>query len=178
MPDPEFIRFGKYEIQSELGRGGFGRVFRAFDPAVGRLVAIKILVSEGGADLLTRFQNEATAAGNLRHENIVTIYEFGEEKGVHFIAMEYLDGEDLQQTLASGRPLSLLEKISIITQAADGLDCAHRFGVVHRDVKPANIRLLPDGKVKIMDFGIARLVRDAGGARITRQGFVLGTLLY
>src|SRR3954454_20332974 len=118
MPDPDFIRFGKYEIQTELGRGGLRRVFRAFDPAVGRLVAIKILVSEGGADLLTRFRNEATAAGNLRHENIVTIYEFGEEKGVPFIAMEYLDGEDLHQTLASGRDLSLLEKISIIAQAA------------------------------------------------------------
>ena len=78
MPDSTFKRFGKYEIQAELGRGGFGRVFRAFDPTVGRLVAIKILSSEAGTDMLTRFRNEAMAAGNLRHENIVTIYEFGE----------------------------------------------------------------------------------------------------
>jgi serine/threonine protein kinase len=88
MPDYTFRRFDKYEIQVELGRGGFGRVFRAFDPTVGRLVAIKILTSEAGTDILTRFRNEAIAAGSLRHENIVTIYEFREEKGgVPFIAM-------------------------------------------------------------------------------------------
>jgi serine/threonine-protein kinase len=178
MPEPAFKRLGKYEIHAELGRGGFGTVFRAFDPTVGRLVAIKVLMSEAGKDLVTRFRTEATAAGNLRHENIVTIYEFGDEKGVAFIAMEYLEGEDLQQVLASGKPLTLLEKISIMTQAAAGLDCAHRNGVVHRDVKPANIRLLPDGRIKIMDFGIARLVRDAGVARLTRRGHLLGTLLY
>jgi serine/threonine-protein kinase len=178
MPDPAFKRLGKYEIQAELGRGGFGTVFRAFDPTVGRLVAIKVLLSEAGKDLVTRFRTEATAAGNLRHENIVTIYEFGDDKGLAFIAMEYLEGEDLQQVLATGKSLTLLEKISIMTQAAAGLDCAHRNGVVHRDVKPANIRLLPDGRVKIMDFGIARLIRDAGVARLTRRGHLLGTLLY
>src|SRR5215510_8111176 len=178
MPEPAFKRLGKYEIQALLGRGGFGTVYRAFDPTVGRLVAIKVLVSQAGKDLLTRFRNEAIAAGNLRHENIVTIYEFGEDKGVPFIVMEYLEGEDLQQAMASGKPLTLLEKISIMTQAAAGLDCAHRHGVVHRDVKPANIRLLPDGTVKIMDFGIARLVRDSGVARLTQQGHVLGTFLY
>ncbi|HZS54376.1 MAG TPA: protein kinase [Bryobacteraceae bacterium] len=178
MPDPAFKRFGKYEIQAELGRGGFGRVFRAFDPTVARLVAIKILTSEAGTDLLTRFHNEAMAAGNLRHENIVTIYEFGEEQDVPFIAMEYLEGEDLQQTITSRRALTLLDKVSIMSQVAAGLDCAHRHGVVHRDVKPANIRLLPDGRVKIMDFGIARLIREDGAARLTRQGHLLGTLLY
>jgi serine/threonine-protein kinase len=178
MPDPAFKRLGKYEIQAELGRGGFGTVFRAFDPTVGRLVALKVLVSDAGKDLVTRFRTEATAAGNLRHENIVTIYEFGDDKGLAFIAMEYLEGEDLQKVLVSGKPLTLLEKISIMTQAAAGLDCAHRHGVVHRDVKPANIRLLPDGRVKIMDFGIARLIRDAGVARLTRRGHLLGTLLY
>src|SRR5215471_10871904 len=169
MSAPAFKRLGKYEILAELGRGGFGTVFRAFDPTVGRMVAIKVLMSEAGKDLLARFRNEAAAAGNLRHENIVTIYEFGDDKGVSFIVMEHLEGEDLQQVLASGKPLTLLEKISIMTQSAAGLDCAHRHGVVHRDVKPANIRLLPDGRVKIMDFGIARL---------TRQGHLLGTLLY
>lgn len=178
MPDSTFKRFGKYEIQAELGRGGFGRVFRAFDPTVGRLVAIKILSSEAGTVMLTRFRNEAMAAGNLRHENIVTIYEFGEENEAPFIAMEYLEGEDLQETIRSRRKLTLLEKIEIMTQAAAGLECAHRSGVVHRDVKPANIRLLRDGRVKILDFGIARLIRDDGGARLTHQGHVLGTLLY
>src|ERR1700704_2897042 len=95
MSEPAYKRLGKYEIQAQLGRGGFGTVFRAFDPTVGRLVAIKVLASEAGGDLITRFRNEAMAAGNLRHENIVTIYEFGEDKGVPFIAMEYLEGEDL-----------------------------------------------------------------------------------
>ena len=153
-------------------------MLRAFDPTVGRLVAIKVLVSEAGKDLATRFRNEAMATGNLRHENIVTIYEFGEDKGMPFIAMEYLEGEDLQQAMASGKPLTLLEKVSIMTQAAAGLDCAHRHGVVHRDVKPSNIRLLPDGTVKIMDFGIARLLRESGVARLTRRGHVIGTLHY
>src|SRR5215475_8114281 len=93
MPEPAFKRFGKYEIEAELGRGGFGTVFRALDPTVGRLVAIKVLTSEAKTDLVQRFRNEAVATGNLRHENIVTIYEFGEEKGVPFIVMEYLEGE-------------------------------------------------------------------------------------
>ena len=118
------------------------------------------------------------AAGNLRHENIVTIYEFGDEKGAPFIAMEYLEGEDLQQVVAAAKPLGLLEKVSIMAQTAAGLDCAHRHGVVHRDVKPANIRVLPNGGVKLMDFGIARLVREDGARRLTRQGHVIGTLLY
>ena len=177
MAEATLNRIGKYEIQSELGRGGFGRVYRAYDATVGRLVAVKVLTAEAGKDLLTRFKNEAAAAGNLHHENIVTIYEFGEDKGLPFIAMEFLEGEDLQQVIASRRPLTLLQKLSIMSQVAEGLYCAHRHGVVHRDVKPANIRLLPDGAVKIMDFGIARLLRDDVATRLTRQGHVIGTLL-
>ncbi len=177
MSEPALDRIGKYEIQAELGRGGFGRVYRAFDPTVGRLVAVKVLTAEAGKDLLTRFRNEATAAGNLHHRNIVTIYEFGEHKGLPFIAMEFLEGEDLQQVIAARRPMPVLEKATIIAQMADGLDYAHRHGVVHRDVKPGNIRLLPDGTVKIMDFGIARVVGDTA-TRLTRQGHVIGTLLY
>ena len=171
-------RIGKYEIQAELGRGGFGVVYRAFDPTVGRLVAVKVLTSEGSQDLLSRFRNEAAAAGNLHHKNVVTIYEFGDHNGLPFIAMEFLEGEDLHQVIAAGKPLTLLEKVTIMGQVADGLYCAHRNGVVHRDVKPANIRLLPDGTIKILDFGIARLVHDAIGTRLTRQGHVIGTLLY
>src|SRR5712692_11277646 len=136
-------RIGKYEIQMELGQGAFGRVFRAFDPTVGRLVAVKIMTSAGDRDLITRFRNEATAAGNLRHKNIVTIYEFGEEKGVPFIAMEYLEGEDLHHVISSRKALTLLQKVQIMSQVAEGLHCAHQRRVVHRDVKPANIMLLP-----------------------------------
>src|SRR5215471_6811505 len=179
MAEPKSRQIGKYQIQAELGRGGFGSVYRAYDPTVGRLVAIKVLTAPGDQNLLTRFKNEAAAAGNLRHKNIITIYDFGEHEGLPYIVMEFLEGEDLQQVISQKRPLTLLQKASIMLQVADGLHCAHRSGVVHRDVKPGNIRLLPDGTVKIMDFGIARLVAGgAGAARITRQGHVIGTLLY
>ena len=102
MSSPEVKKIGKYEIQAELGQGGFGRVYRAFDPTVGRPVALKILMTEGNKDLLTRFRNEATSAGNLRHRNIVTIYDFGEFSGRPYLVMELLEGEDLTQTISSG----------------------------------------------------------------------------
>lgn len=171
-------KIGKYEIQAELGQGGFGRVYRAFDPTVGRPVAIKVLTTEGNKGLLSRFRNEATAAGNLRHKNIVTIYEFGEYNGRPFLVMELLEGEDLLQVISSGRQLTLLQKMHIMAQVADGLHCAHASGVIHRDVKPANIRLLPDGTVKIMDFGIARLTRERDATRLTQRGDLVGTILY
>src|SRR5581483_379992 len=177
MSEPLPKHIGRFQVQSELGRGGFGRVFKAFDPTVSRLVAVKIL-TEGGKDILTRFRNEATVAGNLRHENIVTVYEYGEHEGKPFLAMEFLEGEDLQQILTSRRTLTLLQKCQIMWQVAEGLSCAHRNGVVHRDVKPANIMVLADGSIKIMDFGIARVLRDAGGTRLTKEGHMIGTLLY
>ena len=100
---------GRYKIIEELGHGGFAEVYRGFDPSMGRPVAIKVL-REVGNDLLTRFRNEATVAGNLRHENIVTVYEFGEHENQPFLAMEYLEGEDLQHVISSHKPLTLLEK--------------------------------------------------------------------
>src|SRR5581483_2400831 len=151
--------------------------FKAFDPTVSRMVAIKVL-TEGGKEILTRFKNEATVAGNLRHENIVTVYEYGEHEDRPFLAMELLEGEDLQQIIHSKRQLTVLEKCQIMFQVAEGLHCAHRNGVIHRDVKPANIMVLPDGRAKIMDFGVARIVRDAQATRLTREGYILGTLLY
>ncbi len=178
MPNPDVKKIGKYEIQAELGQGGFGRVYRAFDPTVGRPVALKILMTEGNRDLLTRFRNEATSAGNLQHRNIVTIYDFGEFSGRPYLVMELLEGEDLTQTISSGKKLTLLQKMNVMDQVADGLECAHSNGVVHRDVKPANIRLLPDGTVKILDFGIARVSRDQKGTRLTQQGDLIGTILY
>ncbi len=178
MPEASIRRIGKYEIRAELGRGGFGKVYRAYDPSVGRLVAIKVLTAEGNKDLLTRFRNEAAAAGNLRHKNIVTIYDFGDHNGLPYLVMEFLEGEDLQHVISTQKPVPLLQKVNIMTQVADGLYCAHSNGVVHRDVKPGNIRLLPDGSVKIMDFGIARLLGDAIATRLTRQGHVIGTLMY
>jgi serine/threonine-protein kinase len=122
---------------------------------------------------LIRFQTEATAAGNLNHKNIVTVYEFGEDRGMFFLTMEYLAGQDLQKIIDSAG--SVLDKMRIMTQIAEGLLCAHQGGVVHRDVKPANIMLLPDGTVKVMDFGIARLTRE-NSARLTQTGYLIGSV--
>jgi tetratricopeptide (TPR) repeat protein len=178
MPDPEILKIGKYEVQAELGQGGFGKVYRAFDPTVGRPVAIKILTTDGNRDLLTRFRNEASAAGKLKHKNIVTIHEFGEHNGRPFLVMELLEGQDLLQIIKDGVHLTLLQKMNIMDQVAEGLDCAHGNGVIHRDIKPANIRLLPDGTVKIMDFGVARMNRDRNETGLTQQGDLIGTILY
>jgi serine/threonine-protein kinase len=170
-------QIGRYQLQAEIGRGGFGRVYKAFDPTVGRTVAIKVLVSSGDQDILTRFRNEAAATGKLRHRNIITIFDFGEQDGVPYLVMEYLEGKDLQGVSSSGRQLTLLEKLSIMSQVADGLHHAHINQIVHRDVKPANIMLLNDGTVKIMDFGIARLL-SSHSTRLTQHGNLIGTISY
>lgn len=170
-------RIGKYEVTGQIGQGGFGKVYKAFDPTVGRVVAIKVITTEGDETSVTRFRNEAAAAGNLHHKNVVTIYEFGEHEGVQFLAMEFLDGQDLQQAVAAGRTFTLAEKIDIMYQVADGLLCAHRAGVVHRDIKPANVMLTANGGVKLMDFGIARRAGNVA-TRLTQTGFLIGTILY
>ena len=170
-------RIGKYEIQAELGRGGFGRVYRAYDPSMGRAVAIKVLMAEGDPDLLARFKAEAGLTGKLQHQNIVTIYDSGEQAGAPYIVMELLEGENLEHILDSQKPLSLFDKLRIMCQVAEGLKYAHSCGIIHRDVKPANIMLLPSGLVKVMDFGIARLL-DGVDSRQTRDGDLLGTTSY
>lgn len=170
-------RIGRYELQAELGSGGFGRVFRAHDPIVGRQVAIKILLSTGDPELLVRFRNEAGATGKLRHRNIVVIYDFGEHDGLPYLVMELLEGQDLEHVISGRRPMSLLQKVDVMRQMASGLHHAHSFGIVHRDVKPANVMLMADGTVKIMDFGIA-LLNQATAARITPQGSLIGTFPY
>src|SRR5215469_5028857 len=177
MPTAQPKEIGRYKIQEELGRGGFGCVYRAYDPTVSRPVAIKVL-TDVSPDTQTRFRNEAMVAGNLRHKNIVTVYEYGSYEGLPFLAMEYLEGEDLHNIIASRKPLSLLEKCAIMSQVADGLSYAHSNGVIHRDIKPANIMVLRDGEVKIMDFGIARLTRTPDATRLTQQGYLIGTLRY
>lgn len=170
-------RIGKYEIRQELGKGGFGQVFLGFDPTVGRQVAIKVLASDGDPNSLRRFRHEASAAGNLHHKNIVTIHEFGEDHGTFYIAMEYLEGRDLQHIIGSPNTLSILDKMRIMSEAAEGLQCAHQNGIVHRDVRPANIMVLQDGSVKLMDFGIARLTRDHS-TRLTETGYLIGSVFY
>jgi len=143
-----------------------------------------VLTAEGGPEILGRFRNEAMVAVNLHHKNIITVYDFNvdPEGGFPYIVMELLEGRDLHQVmndaaLGRGAPLTLLEKVQVMTQVAEGLHYAHCHDVVHRDVKPANIMLLADNFVKIMDFGIARVMRD-DITRATKTGFLVGTVLY
>lgn len=170
-------RIGKYEVECELGKGGFGRVFRAKDPDVNRPVAVKILSVRNDAGLNARFREEAEAAGNLRHKNVVTIYEYGESDGIPYIAMEYLEGETLAEVIRKSASVPLARRMRILAEAAEGLQFAHEMGVVHRDVTPANILVLPGGGVKILDFGIARLAQQASQDTAPAEHLV-GTLRY
>jgi hypothetical protein len=168
--------FGKYELVAKLGQGGMGAVYQARDPVLDRQVALKIVSPKllAESDTFVRFQREARAAARLQHPNIVTIYELGEADGTLFIAMELLDGSDLSQIIEPITPARVEEKIRIVVEICRGLDYAHKKGVVHRDVKPANVRILKDGSVKLVDFGIAHVV----GSKLTQAGMVLGTPSY
>jgi serine/threonine-protein kinase len=153
-----------------------GTVYEALDPQINRKVALKTMI-QGLADnpeLRARFLREAQSAGGLRHRNIVTVYDLGEDKGQPFIAMEFIEGIDLEKLIANREPLSTEWKLDVIRQVCEGLGFAHRAGIVHRDIKPANIRVTPDGEVKIMDFGIAHLQSST----MTKSGLVLGTVHY
>ena len=163
---------GKYEIVAELGRGGMGVVYRAEDKNIGREVAIKTL-TDATPELRQRFLVEARS-GVLNHQNIVTVYDFGEQDGNPYIVMEYLHGESLEKALRSPT-LTLVDKLEFVRQVCSGLAYAHQKGVVHRDIKPANIMVQPDGHIKIVDFGIARLENSTGQ---TQTGAVIGTFHY
>jgi tetratricopeptide (TPR) repeat protein len=168
---------GRYDILRELGRGGFGRVYLANDPLIQCQVAIKVITQADDPEMLARFRDEAAVARKLRHASIVTIYDFGEEQGVPYIVMDYLQGMDLQKILEQKMPLSLVEKVRILSEVAAGLQVAHENGIIHRDIKPANIMVLKNGSAKIMDFGIARFNRE-GATRLTRTGYLPCTLQY
>jgi serine/threonine-protein kinase len=171
----EFDRVGKYRILSEIGRGTMGRVFKAQDPVLGRFVAVKTLSYSLGAseESRRRFHREAQAAAVLSHPNIVTVHDFGEEKGLIYMAMELLEGKDLREALTDDLP-TLDHKLRIMDQVMAGLAFAHSKGVIHRDLKPANIHIQPNGQVKIVDFGLARL----SSSEMTQEGIVLGTPNY
>src|SRR5215813_453281 len=168
---------GRYEIIGELGRGAMGVVYKAKDPTIGRTVALKTMrLDTHGLDsgeLLRRFQNEARAAGLLNHPNIVTIYDAGEQDGMFYIAMEFIEGVTLHKILMERKTLRPMEIVDLARQVCAGLDHAHAHGVIHRDIKPANIMVEPDGTAKIMDFGIAK-----SGGGLTSTGQVLGTPNY
>ena len=169
-------KIGKYELVEKIGSGSMGMVWRAFDPAIRRSVALKTMTEAGleRSDLRARFLREAQAAGQLRHPNVVTIYDLGEEGDSPYIVMELLDGEDLAHLIARKEQLSLDRRLELMVQVLRGLDYAHQQGVVHRDVKPANIHVTGDGSAKIMDFGIAHLT----SSEMTRTGTILGTVNY
>lgn len=168
---------GRYEITGELGRGAMGVVYKALDPTIGRTVALKTMrLDVHGLDakeMVRRFQNEARAAGVLNHPNIVTIYDAGEQDGIFYIAMEFIEGTTLHEVLVEQRVLATDEVLQLTRQICRGLDYAHSNGIVHRDIKPANIMITANGTVKIMDFGIAK-----SGGQVTNTGQVLGTPNY
>src|SRR5215213_3139895 len=169
-----------YRIEKLLGAGGMGEVYLARDLKLGRMVALKVLPLHFvvDADRLSRFQREARALSSLNHPNLVTIYEVGEAEGLHFIAMELVEGK----TLSSLRDkLSLKELLAIVAQVAEALGAAHQSGIIHRDIKPDNVMVRPDGYVKVLDFGLVKLAEVEpvpGAAANTQAGVAMGTLAY
>jgi len=170
----------EYQILREIGRGGMSTVYEARDVRTGQSVALKTLAlppshtPDQQRDLIARFRREARAVAQLSHPNIVVIHEVGERDGTHFLAMEYLTGQTLRERLAPG-PLSPAQAQPILAQIAGALDAVHAAGIVHRDVKPSNVVLLPDGTAKLLDFGIARQSDDT---TITSTGMIVGSPSY
>jgi serine/threonine protein kinase len=169
-------KLGKYLILGELGRGAGGVVYRARDPIINRLVALKTITTGLAEfpDLLQRFYQEAQSAGGLQHPNIVTIYDMGDERGIPYIAMELLEGESLERLIARRAILPVPVKLTYAMQACSALDYAHKRGIIHRDIKPDNVMLTKDGTVKVVDFGIARVLETSR----TQTGMLLGTFAY
>lgn len=171
-----------YEIIKEIGRGGTGSVHLAKDKRLDRMVAVKILELDNSLDeevikeIIQRFHKEARAIARLKHGNIVDIYDFGEEDGKHFMVIELLDGVSLAEKLIKKEKLSIPEIIDIGIQLCDALEYAHKNNIVHRDIKPGNVILLKDNKIKLTDFGIAQLGNDK--LILTQAGSILGSILY
>jgi len=172
-------QLGRYEILAELGQGSMGVVYKARDPVLDRVVAVKTislnLPKDETAEYEARFYQEARAAGGLNHANIVTIYDIGKSGRVAYMAMEFLEGEELRAILSAGQPLPAVQALDVASQVAEGLSYAHERHIVHRDIKPANIMIVRDGLVKITDFGIARM--RTNDVR-TMTGMILGSPKY
>jgi len=168
----------RYVVMEHLATEGMGSVYLARDPVVDRLVAIKLL-KEGfdSAELRERFMREARSAGRLQHANIVAIFDVGEHEKQPFIVMEYIEGETLHALIKRKAALSISRKLELMDELAEGLQYAHRAGIVHRDIKPKNVMLNADGVLKVLDFGIARVNDGAGGIK-TQAGMLMGTLNY
>jgi serine/threonine-protein kinase len=190
MPLKPGTHLGPYEILSQIGAGGMGEVYKARDPRLNRIVAIKVLSAHLAerAELRERFKREAETIANLKHPNICVLYDIGEDNGTHYLVMEFLEGETLAQRLLNG-PLPLDQVLKYATEISDALDKAHRHGATHRDIKPGNIMLTKEGS-KLLDFGLAKLKQEAaqpnislsqlptGQGPLTQDGTILGTLQY
>jgi len=180
-------QIGRYQVLSHIGRGGMGEVFLAQDTSLGRKVALKLLRAEftGDEDRLHRFRQEARAASALNHPNILTIHEIGQQASLLYIATEYVEGETLREHI-SRAPLTLGQALDVAIQVASALSAAHQAGIIHRDIKPENVMLRTDGYVKVLDFGLAKLVEpkavDTAVATLprvqTQPGLVMGTFSY
>jgi len=170
---------GRYEVVRELGRGSMGVVYQGYDPVIGRTVAIKTMLTEGLTsqefqEFRARFQREARAAGVLSHPNIVNVFDYGEDSGILYLIMEYLEGKSLEKLVEGQNILPIETIIPIYDQVCSALDHAHQHSIVHRDIKPANIMILDNGLVKVTDFGIAKMMSMG----MTQAGQVLGTPNY
>ena len=172
-------RIGRYEVSGELGRGGMAIVYRGLDPVIRRASALKVICkaeldAHEGPQILERFKREAQAAGSLQHQNVVAIYEYGEDDAYAWIAMELIEGRSLRDHMLGGWRPDLSRLPTVLEQLLEALDYSHGRGVVHRDIKPGNILISAMGEAKISDFGIARIERS----HLTQQGEVLGTPYY
>ncbi len=180
-PQPQEPKsFRGFEVLEQLGRGGMGVVYKARQPSLDRFVALKVLPSDKANDpeFQGRFEREAKALASLTHPNILTVYEFGRENLQFFFAMEFVDGPDLRKVMTA-KKLTPQEAVGIVSQVCDALEFAHGEGVVHRDIKPENILIDKRGRVKIADFGLAKLLRADGDAyRLTQSSAAMGTLKY
>jgi eukaryotic-like serine/threonine-protein kinase len=174
---PGFVFAGRYEILRVLGQGGMGAVYQARDRELDRLIALKVIRPELATDpaILQRFKQELILARNITHKNVVRIFDLGESDGIRFITMEYVDGDDLRTLLRHHGKFTHKEAIAIIEQVCRALDAAHSEGVIHRDLKPQNIMRDQQGRVVVMDFGLARSLGDSG---LTQTGAIVGTMEY
>ena len=186
MDSPDSIstgvtRIGRYEVVDVLGRGGMGVVYRAIDRNLGREVAIKTLTAgiEGDSEMLARFYEEGRKTASFKHPNIVTIFELGDDHGIPYIVMELVEGRPLNELIGPENSMPLVDELRIVEELCSALAYAHRSNVIHRDVKPANIYVQPDGSAKLLDFGIARLEeKRSQDLSLTRAGHIIGTLAY
>jgi serine/threonine-protein kinase len=168
---------GRYQIIEELGKGGMGRVYKVFDTRIKEKIALKLIKPEIASDKETieRFNNELRLTRKIRHKNICQMYDLGEAEGIHFITMEYVPGEELKNMIRMSKSMSVGAAVNIARQVCEGLAEAHRLGVVHRDLKPGNIMIDREGDVRIMDFGVARTLKEKG---VTGAGVIIGTPEY